>query len=248
MNIIKVLAIDTSTAVSSVSICDFDGNETSIISEFNLNAKRTHSQTIMPMLSCALEHSGLSLSQIDYFCTVTGPGSFTGLRIGISAVKGLAYSNSAPCAEVSSLEALAYNFKDMDATVCAVMDARSNQVYNALFETHVNGEISRLCDDRAIPVDELLQEITQKYAGKSIILVGDGAVLCYNRFIQSISNITLAPLSMRYQKATSVALCGIDKIKASKVVSADKLLPNYLRLSQAERELSTKQKHKEDIL
>ncbi len=248
MNIIKVLAIDTSTAVSSVSICDFDETQTNIISEFNLNAKRTHSQTIMPMLSCALEHSGLALSQIDYFCTVTGPGSFTGLRIGISAIKGLAYTNGTPCAEVSSLEALAYNYKDIDATVCAVMDARSNQVYNALFQTHANGEISRLCDDRAISVDELLQELTEKYSDKSIILVGDGAVLCYNRFVQSISNVTLAPLSMRYQKATSVALCGIDRIKESKIVSADKLLPNYLRLSQAERELSNKQKNKEDIL
>ncbi len=248
MNIIKVLAIDTSTAVSSVSICDFNETQTNIISEFNLNAKRTHSQTIMPMLNCALEHSGLSLSQIDYFCTVTGPGSFTGLRIGISAIKGLAYANGTPCAEVSSLEALAYNFKDMDATVCAVMDARSNQVYNALFEVHSNGDISRLCEDRAISIDELLDELLEKNNNKNIILVGDGAILCYNRFIQSITNITLAPLSMRFQKATSVALCGIDKIKKLEVISADKLLPNYLRLSQAERELSNKQKNKEDII
>ncbi len=111
-----------------------------------------------------------------------------------------------------------------------------------MFETNANGEISRLCEDRALSIDELLEDLAKKYNKKSIILVGDGAVLCYNRFIDSVNNVSLAPLSMRYQKASSTALCGIDKIKASNVVSADKLLPNYLRLSQAERELSNKQK------
>lgn len=219
------LGIDTSAQTASVAVCD----EEKIIITASLNTGLTHSQTLLPMVESILSASNMKLSDIDAFAVSNGPGSFTGIRIGVSAVKGFSYANNKPCVAVSTLEALAYNMQGFDGIICPVMDARRNQVYNALFE---NGE--RLCEDRAISIEELKAEL-EAY-DKKIWLVGDGADLVYNALKEELNNINLAPITLKTQLASSVCMCAKNK----DLISPQELLPSYLRLSQAERERKEK--------
>ncbi|MDF2567099.1 MAG: peptidase glycoprotease [Oscillospiraceae bacterium] len=228
----NILSLDTSAKVSSVAVV----SEDDILSEFSVNVKLTHSQTIMPMCEQVLKCASLSAEDIDAFAVSSGPGSFTGLRIGIAAIKGLAFATDKPCIGVSTLEALAYNLLGFQGIICCVMDARCNQVYNALFES--NGQkLTRLCEDRAISICELESEL--KNLQTSIFLVGDGAVLCYNN-IRTVEHFTLAPTSLRLAKASSVGFIAKKKFDEGIHVSASDLMPEYLRLPQAERELQQK--------
>lgn len=230
----NILSIDTSAQVSSVCIL----NEERILSEFNVNVKLTHSQTLLPMVEAALSCSSFSLSQIDAFAVSVGPGSFTGVRIGVSAVKGLAMPENKPCVAVSTLEAMAYQLGIRDGIICCVMDARCQQVYNALFQVK-EGKISRICEDRAISVKDLQQDLGN--LNENIFLVGDGADLCYNIFKESTDFLYLAPPHLKLQRAACVGLCAQQKISQNEIVSAADLIPQYLRLPQAERELLKKQ-------
>ena len=172
-----------------------------------------------------------------------GPGSFTGIRIGISAVKGLAQAKNLLCVPVSTLEAMAENYSDTDCYVCSVMDARCNQVYNALFK-NTNGEISRLCEDRALGIDELVPQIAElSKEGKSIYIVGDGAEIFYP-FVSKFENVYLADCGRRFQNAVGVSAVAEKLIKKGKVTTAKELCPIYLRLPQAERELKRKEEQK----
>ena len=164
-----------------------------------------------------------------------GPGSFTGLRIGVSALKGLAWAAEKPCCGVSTLEAMARNLAHMDALIVCAMDARRNQVYNALFRAR-GGALERLTPDRAIGIEELAKELADISAETGKIVVGDGAQLCYTGLLERGVSCTLAPAALRMQNAVGVALCAEEMVRRGETTSARDLVPVYLRLSQAERE------------
>lgn len=219
-----ILSLDSSAVTASVALTDGDKV---IKSEF-VNSGLTHSETLMPMIKNVM--NGHSYDELDGIAITAGPGSFTGVRIGVATVKGLAFNNDIPCYSVSTLEAIAYNFADEDTVVCAVMDARRMQFYNALFRVE-NGVVSRICDDRAISLDDLRKELS-KY--DKVVVAGDGAKLCIEGL--ALDNCILADDERIYQNAVSVAAAA----KNIKPISPKSLMPVYLRLSQAERELKLK--------
>ena len=229
----KILAVDTSATAASVAVAE----ENKLIGEFSINTALTHSQTLMPMVDELFKNTGLSVNDIDVVAVNAGPGSFTGVRIGVAAVKGIAFPKNMPCVSVSTLESMAYNMLGNDCVVCSVMDARCSQVYNALFK--VNGyTVTRMTDDRALSLTDLkleLQNIREK-----IVLVGDGAVLCSKFLDSELENVMLAPFNNRIQTASSVAYAAFEKIKNGETLTADELMPVYLRLPQAQRELNKK--------
>lgn len=230
----KILAADTSAKVATVAIAD----ESGILAESSVNtglgARLTHSQALMPMIADLLRNVNLSIGEIDCFAVSAGPGSFTGLRIGIGAVKGLAYGADKPCVGVSTLRALAQNLYGVEGVICAAMDARAGQVYTALFEGRADG-LSRLTEDMAITIDELSEKL--RTLKKNVFFVGDGAELCYNKLKDELPGCFLAWAGSRYQRASGVAAAAWEKIEAGETVSAAQLSPVYLRLPQAEREL-----------
>lgn len=228
----NMLICSADSSATPASVCLFEDDK--IIAEYYLNTGFTHSQTLMAMLESVLKISGKRADDIDLYAVNSGPGSFTGVRIGVSAVKGMAYAQDKPCVEVSTLESMAYNFLGSHTIVCACMDARRKQVYHGLFR--VDGDrIERLCEDKAIAIEELLSGLPN---GEEIILVGDGAELVY----QSAEDpaVKLAPPNLRYQRASSVALAAVETYNRGEVVSPAALMPRYLRLSQAERERNAK--------
>lgn len=232
----KILAFECSAAPASVAVSE-DGKITA--SSF-INVKLTHSQTLIPMAENLLKAAATDFNDIDVLAISNGPGSFTGVRIGISAVKGLAAPKNLPCVGVSTLLSMAYNYAETDCTVCAVMDARCKQVYNALFDI-TDGNITRLCDDRALMCEELAKDLKKlsQSGGKRVIIVGDGSEVFYP-FVNGFENVVLAAEKNRYQNAVSVALAARSAFNKGEAVTADKLLPVYLRLPQAERELKKK--------
>ncbi len=230
----KILSIECSATPASCAIID-DGK---IKASSFINAKLTHSQTLMQMIINTLDNSATKLSDIDRITVAVGPGSFTGLRIGISAVKGLAAPGDIPCIPVSTLDGMAEQFIDRDCIVCAVMDARCNQFYNALFEI-TNGVITRLCDDRALMSDELKQDIMKISRDRQIIICGDGADLFYKN-VKDMPNVFLAPEVLKLQSSVGVGMFAYRNINTISTVSSNDLLPTYLRLPQAERELKAK--------
>lgn len=232
----KILSLDSSA--TSASVCVYDTETDKLIGDFFINTKLTHSQTLVPMIDALLSSTKLDVSDIDLFAVNTGPGSFTGIRIGVSLVKGMAMALNKPCVSISTLESMAYNFIDaQDTVVCACMDARRNQVYNALFCVN-DGSVERLCDDRAVSVEELLSEL--KELDKKIVLVGDGAQLCFEQ--NDNNNVHLACVDKRFQRASSVSLCAVTKHHLGEIVTPAALMPTYLRPSQAERERLNKEK------
>lgn len=229
----KILSVDSSAKTASVAVTE----GTTLLSECFVNAGLTHSRTLMPMVNNALSQADLKIENIDAICVNAGPGSFTGIRIGVAAVKGLALATDKPCSGVSTLESIAYNFIDEDAIICAAMDARCNQVYAALFNVE-NGIVSRICDDYAVPICELAEEISK--LGKTVILSGDGAELCYNAMKDSVSNIKLSAEFRRYQRAYGAALAALAN---NEFTDSSLLAPVYLRMPQAERELKLKKEN-----
>lgn len=221
-----LLSMDSSAVTASVALTD--GDEI-IKSEF-VNSGLTHSETLLPMITRVMD--GRKYSELDGIAITAGPGSFTGVRIGVATVKGLAFNDDIPCYSVSTLEAIAYNFLDKNAVVCAVMDARRMQFYNALFRVQ-NGKVERLCDDRAISIEDLRNELKQY---DKVIIAGDGAKLCFQNI--EFENCTLADEDRIYQNAVGVAKAAQNK----NAISPKALMPVYLRQSQAERELKLKLK------
>lgn len=229
----KILAVDTSATAASVAVAE----ENKLIGEFSINTALTHSQTLMPMVDELLKNTGLSVNDIDAVAVNAGPGSFTGVRIGVAAVKGIAFPKNLPCVSVSTLESMAYNMLGNDCIVCSVMDARCSQVYNALFR--VNGcSVTRMTDDRALSLTDLKNELQN--INEKVILVGDGSVLCSEFLGEELENIMIAPFNNRIQTASSVAYAAFEKINNGETLKADELMPVYLRLPQAQRELNKK--------
>lgn len=224
----KILAIDSSARAASAAVCEGER----VLCESYADVGLTHSETLLPMLDAMLRSAAIPLQQIDRIAVSVGPGSFTGLRIGIAAVKGLAYPSGIPCIGVSTLEGLAYNLAGFDCIACCAMDARCKQVYTACFDIS-GGTVTRLTEDAAMAVDGLERELCALDAKKPVFLIGDGAQICYNSFGQG-SGYRLAPPQLRYQHANSVARAA--QRYEDRAVSAGELLPAYLRLPQAERE------------
>lgn len=229
----KILAIDTSAKTASAALAEDDV----ILGSFFLNTGLTHSQTLIPMVDELLKNSHIGIKDIDAIAVNSGPGSFTGVRIGVAAAKGLAFADNIKCVSVSTLESMAYNMQENNCIVCAVMDARRSQFYNALFRCH-DGKIDRLCNDRAISFDELENEINNY--SETVYVVGDGAQIFMNMVGSTLSNVFLAPLNQRMQCATSVARAALMLVNQGKTLSPEQLMPTYLRLPQAERELNKK--------
>ena len=231
----RILAFETSAKAASVALTD-NGK---LLAESYQNTGLTHSQTLMVMAEDALKQCSLTMSQVDAVAVAEGPGSFTGVRIGVAAAKGLAWGGKLPCYGVSTLEAMALSLGVWQGYVCPVMDARRSQVYNALF--YVNrGKLERITPDRAISLAELGEEIKNK--PEPVFLVGDGSNLCYNTLLESVPNLVLPEEHRLHQRATGVALLAREAIASGLAPSGAELEPNYLRLSQAERERLEKEK------
>lgn len=234
----RILALDSSATSASVALAD-DGF---ILGEFYINTSLTHSQTLMMMVKSLLDNTKTDIKSIDAFAVSVGPGSFTGVRIGVSAIKGMAYALNKPCIPVSTLYAMAFNLIGLgESLVCSVMDARCNKLYNAFFEVS-NNKVNRIEEDRAISIDDLKNEITNKYNNKIVNLVGDGANLCYNNLNKEVHNLRLLPGHLLYQRAFGVSQAGVSLYNEAAFLSASDLSPVYLRMPQAERELKSKSK------
>ena len=230
-----ILAIDSTAVSGSVAVC----RDKELLCEFTLNIGNTHSETLLPMVESALKMCGMTVEDVDLFACDEGPGSFTGVRIGVATVKGLAFNKNKPCIGVSTLEALAQNLSGFEGIACPVMNARRGQVYNALFRVN-NTEIKRITDDRAIAITELEEEL----AGYStpIYLSGDGYGITLDGFKSVKCKSTPEPL--RYQSGYSVAVCALKKYNDGIRTSDKELTATYLRLPQAERERLEKENAK----
>ena len=219
------LAFESSAKAASVALCE-DGR---LISQVIQCSGLTHSRTLLPMAEDLLKNAETEMKQIDCFAVAQGPGSFTGIRIGIATVKGLAWAADKPCIGVSTLAAMAWNGVGAGGLICAVMDARRSEVYNALFRIE-GGRPVRLCPDRALSLSALTEELREK--GEASFLVGDGTELASAFFREQHLDHRVPPENVRWQNAWGVAMEAAGK----KLCTSQELLPVYLRLSQAERE------------
>ena len=230
-----ILAFETSAKAASVAL--LEGNK--LLSECYQNTGMTHSQTLMVMAEDLLKQCGKTVNDVTAVAVAEGPGSFTGVRIGVAAAKGFAWGREIPCYGISTLEAMAVSLGAYEGHVCACMDARRNQVYNAVF--YVNrGEPERFSDDRAISLTELKNEL--EHIDGPIFLVGEGAGLTYKTLAPDIPELILPPEHRLHQRAVGVALLAEAKAAAGEAGDGNALSPNYLRLSQAERERMEKLK------
>ncbi len=220
-----LLAFETSAKAASVALFQ----EEKLLAESYQNTAATHSQTLMVMAEDLLHQCGLTARDVQAVAVAAGPGSFTGVRIGVAAAKGFAWGGELPCYGVSTVEAMALGLGISDGYVCAVMDARRNQVYNGLFQAK-NGVLRRVSEDRAIALSDLEAEL--KALEGPVYLVGDGSLLTH----KAIAGLILPPEHRMHQRAVGVGLLALRQIAAGEPGDAAALAPNYLRLSQAERE------------
>ena len=226
----RILALESSAKAASCAVVE---NGVLLASAFQATGL-THSRTLMPMLEAMLANAELPLNSVDAIAVAAGPGSFTGLRIGIAAVKGLCWGAQKPCISVSTLEAMATPLTHMEGRriVCA-MDARRQQIYNAVFVVE-GGALKRISEDRAIALSEVAEEL--RSSDLPTVIVGDGAALCHDYLTRAGIPCTMTPAHLRMQSAVGVAFAAEKLADEGKVISAQELQPVYLRLSQAERE------------
>ena len=226
----KILSVDSSSVSASVAITE---NGVTLAENF-INNGLTHSQTLMPMVEKTLNDANLSAKDIELFAITNGPGSFTGVRIGIASIKGMADALNKKCVAISTLEAIAEPLKNEDCIACAVMDARCNQVYTAMFESG-----KRLCEDKAVLIDELGVEL--KNYNKKVVFIGDGSVLCYEKLKDVVTDVYVSDEKIRYVHASSIGRIAEENLKNGETpIDSANLVPFYLRLPQAERELNNK--------
>ena len=232
-----ILALESSATACSVALTR-DGN---VVAQAFQHSGLTHSRTLLPMVDNVLNSCGESMEHVDVVAVAAGPGSFTGLRIGVATAKGLAWPEDKDCAACSTLESMAWPLAHMKGKliVCA-MDARRSQVYNALFLATGDG-LERLSEDRAISLADLGEEV-KKYENEKIV-VGDGAKLCYNTLSEMGLSLILAPEHLRMQSGWGVARAAEELAKQGKLIKGEALNAVYHRLSQAERERMEKQKN-----
>jgi len=237
----KILALDSSAMVAAVAVME----DEKLLGEYMLNHKKTHSQTLMPMIKQILGDLELVPEDMDVFAASIGPGSFTGLRIGVTTVKAMAYALNKPVVSVPTLDAIAYNFPMSGYTVCPMMDARNNQVYTALYDWKENS-LERITEYMGIPVTELVKII--KDGNKKAIFAGD-AVQLHGEFLKNElgDSCRFAPGSLRLQRASSVAQIAYLKAQKGEFESSFDMVPFYLRKSQAEREYEKKQSNEKIV-
>lgn len=233
----KLLAIDSSGMVASVAIM----SEDILIAEYSVNYKKTHSQTLMPMLDEIVKMTESNLSEFDYIAVAGGPGSFTGLRIGSATVKGLGMALDIPIVSVPTLEALAMNVCETDMLVCPIMDARRDQVYTGIY--HFDAQQMKI-DMEQVPMD--IHELIGKLHtfGSRVLFLGDGVPVYRSIIEENLSSDALfAPAHLNRQRAAAVGMRAWDYVRAGKIQNAGEHAPIYLRLSQAERERLERENH-----
>ena len=227
----KILCLDSTAKVATAALLS-DGET---LAEYTVTGGLSHSELLLPMVRSLLTSCALTEEDIDLFACTAGPGSFTGVRIGVSLIKGLAFGRGKPVAAVSALEALAESLMPLSGLVCPVMDARRGQVYSALFRCE-GGVPVRLTEDRAIGADELAEELLSRYPGEGCRLVGDGYRVAEAVLAERGVPLLETPLSLRAQSAAAVGRCAYRMALRGETVSDEALRPVYLRLPQAERE------------
>lgn len=230
----RILALDSSGLVASVAIVEDDV----LMADFTVNYKKTHSQTLLPMLEEIRKMTDLDLSTIDAIAVAAGPGSFTGLRIGAATAKGLGLAMERPLVEVPTLEGLAYNLCGTDRLVCPLMDARRNQVYTGIYRFEPQGtswNMKAVKEQCAVDISVIIEACNA--LDKEVIFLGDG-VPVYAKALQENLTVpyTFAPAHCNRQSAAAVAALGAVYYKEGKTVAAADHQPEYLRMSQAERE------------
>lgn len=236
----RILALDTSSMVASVAVLD----ENKTVAEFTVNYKKTHSQTIMPMIDNISKMIDLDMNSIDYIAVSSGPGSFTGLRIGAATAKGLAHGLNKPIVPVPTLDGLAYNIFETNKIICPIMDARRNQVYTSLYNWK-HSKLERLTEYLAKPIEDILN-IALSFE-REIIFLGDGVAVHIDKLKNILKNdCIIAPVSCNMQKASSIGSLAFELIKEGKILNYAEFTPFYIRKSQAEREYE--HKHKEEEL
>ena len=231
-----ILALESSALTASVAICDGER----LLGEYTVNNGNTHSETLLPMAEALLRDLRISISEIDLFAVSVGPGSFTGIRIGVSTLKGLAFGTKKPCVGVSTLEAMAYNLYIPNGLICPVMNARRKQVYTALFRES-NGKIERLMPDSAISIEELDQILATYH--EPVYLVGDGYDLAVENLTHPLGS---TPERLRYQSAASIAKAAYIAYSEGSYISDNDIKPIYLRPCQAERERMEQESMKQE--
>lgn len=226
-----ILALDSTAQVGSVALCE----DEKLIAEYTVNTGHTHSETLLPMVESVLKIAGYTVDDVNLFVCTAGPGSFTGVRIGAATVKGMAFGKDKPCIGVSTLEALARGGAVLDGILCPAMNARRQQVYNALFDCDGKA-LTRLCDDRALAISDLGEELTEKYPDRPVYLMGDGAKLVYDALSESLGErLVMLPERLLHQSGYNTALCGLRLYREGVRATDAELAPVYLRPSQAER-------------
>lgn len=237
----KILALDSSGLVASVAVVEND----ELIAEYTMNYKKTHSQTLLPMLDEVKQMTELDLHTLDAIAVAAGPGSFTGLRIGSATAKGLALALDLPIVPVKTVDALAYNLYGTEKLVCPLMDARRNQVYTGIYtftlnETGERYRLTTIVPQCAIELDEIMEKLNE--LGKEVIFLGDGVSVYKEKIKEKVKvAYTFAPAACNRQRAACVATLGSELFAQGKVQTAEEHEPDYLRLSQAERERQEKQ-------
>ena len=232
----KILAIDSSGLVASVAVV----TEEKLLAEFTVNNKKTHSQTLLPMLDDIMKMLDQDLKELDAIAVAGGPGSFTGLRIGSSTAKGLGLALDKPIINVPTVDALAYNLYGTDRLICPIMDARRNQVYTGIYE-YRDEEFVVVTPQKAVGITDIAAELNQM--GREVIFLGDG-VEVHEAILKDIMEVhySFSPVHLSKQRAGAVGALGIIYYKKGLMDNADAHEPVYLRLSQAERELMEKEK------
>lgn len=226
----KILALDSSGLVASVALLE----DEVLLAEYTVNYKKTHSQTLLPMLDTIAQMIELDLNSLDAIAVAAGPGSFTGLRIGSATAKGLGLALDKPLVAVPTVEALAYNLYGTTGLICPMMDARRNQVYTGIYRFE-NGEMSVVCDQEAVKVDELAADLNAR--GEHVTFLGDGVPVYKERLSELLTvKFDFAPAHLSRQRAGAVGALGMKYYAQGRIQSAREHQPEYLRLSQAERE------------
>ena len=226
-----ILALDSTAQVGSVALCE----DEKLIAEYTINTGHTHSETLLPMVESVLKIAGYTVDDVDLFVCTAGPGSFTGVRIGAATVKGIAFGKDRPCIGVSTLEALALNGVVLNGILCPSMNARRQQVYNALFASD-GTSLTRLCEDRALAITELGEELATKCPDLPVYLMGDGAKLVYDALSESLGErLVMLPERLIHQSGYNTAMAGLRLYRDGVRTTDFELAPVYLRPSHAER-------------
>ena len=232
----KVLALDSSGLVASVAVVEDDGVNSNLLAEYTVNYKKTHSQTLLPMLDEVAKMIELDMSTIDAIAVAGGPGSFTGLRIGSATAKGMGLALKKPLIHIPTLEGLAFNLCHTSAIVCPIMDARRRQVYTGIYRFE-GSKLIVLEDQMAIGIEELGEKL--RAYDEEIIFLGDGVPVFKNDLVENIlagKHISFAPAHMNRQSAAALGTLAIQYFEEGKTETAAEHQPDYLRVSQAERE------------